>query len=49
MGALSALGLRLSKNDGRVKGKFELNADKLSVCELLKTGFIDEVVDENFK
>ena len=40
VGALAAVGLRLSGNDGRVRGKAEVNAERLTVAELIDaTGF----------
>ncbi|MDO5045563.1 hypothetical protein [Campylobacter sp.] len=49
IGALAGIALRLSGNDGRIKGKIKLQKDEMSVEELLNLGFIDEVLDENFK
>ena len=40
VGALAAVGLRISGNDGRVKGKKQIHKDRLTVGELLEiTGF----------
>lgn len=49
MGALAGIALRLSGNDGRIKGKIRLQKDEMSAQELLNLGFIDEILDENFK
>jgi thiazole biosynthesis protein thiG len=49
IGALAGIGLRLSGNDGKIMGKFELKESNLSVAELLGLNFIEAVVDENFK
>uniref|UniRef100_UPI001B8A925F hypothetical protein n=1 Tax=Campylobacter sp. RM15925 TaxID=1705724 RepID=UPI001B8A925F len=49
IGALAGIALRLSGNDGRIKGKIRLQKDEMSVQELLNLGFIDEILDENFK
>lgn len=40
VGALAAVGLRLSGNDGRVRGKVIVDAERMTVAELLaRTGF----------
>ena len=49
IGALAGIGLRLSGNDGKIRGKFELKESNLSVAELLGLNFIEAVADENFK
>ena len=49
IGALAGIGLRLSGNDGKIRGKFELKESNLSVAELLDLNFIEAVADENFK
>nr|WP_314381518.1 hypothetical protein [uncultured Campylobacter sp.] len=49
IGALAGIGLRLSGNDGKIRGKFELKERSLSVRELLGLNFIEAVTDENFK
>jgi len=49
IGALAGIGLRLSGNDGKIRGKFELEKSNLSVRELLDLNFIEAVADENFK
>lgn len=49
IGALAGIALRLSGNDGRIKGKIRLQKDEMSAQELLNLGFIDEILDENFK
>ena len=49
IGALAGIGLRLSGNDGKIRGKFELKKSNLSVAELLGLNFIEAVADENFK
>ena len=49
IGALAGIGLRLSGNDGKIMGKFELKESNLSVAELLGLNFIEAVADENFK
>ena len=49
IGALAGIGLRLSGNDGKVRGKFKPNAQKLSVNELLSLPYIKAVMDESFK
>ena len=48
IGALAGIGLRLSGNDGKIRGKFELKESNLSVAELLGLNFIEAVADENF-
>ena len=47
--ALAGIGLRLSGNDGKIRGKFELKESNLSVAELLRLNFIEAVADKNFK
>ena len=49
IGALAGIGLRLSGNDSKIRGKFELKESNLSVAELLGLNFIEAVADENFK
>ena len=49
IGALAGIGLRLSGNDGKIRGKFELKESNLSVRELLDLNFIEAVANENFK
>ena len=49
IGALAGIGLRLSGNDGKIRGKFELKESNLSVAELLRLNFIEAVADENLK
>ncbi|QKF93029.1 hypothetical protein [Campylobacter sp. CCUG 57310] len=49
IGALAGIALRLSGNDGRIKGKIRLQKDEMSAQEILNLGFIDEILDENFK
>ncbi|WP_297917028.1 hypothetical protein [uncultured Campylobacter sp.] len=49
IGALAGIGLRLSGNDGKIRGKFELKESNLSVAELLGLNFIEAVADKNFK
>lgn len=49
IGALAGIGLRLSGNDGKIRGKFELKESNLSVAELLGLNFIEAVADENLK
>ena len=49
IGALAGIGLRLSGNDGKIRGKFELKESNLSVAELLGLNFIEAVADEIFK
>ncbi|MBC2882238.1 hypothetical protein H7R39_02940 [Campylobacter sp. Marseille-Q3452] len=49
IGALAGIGLRLSGNYGKIRGKFELEKSNLSVRELLDLNFIEAVADENFK
>ena len=47
--ALAGIGLRLSGDDGKIRGKFNLNEPKLSVAKLTDLPFIEAVLDENFK
>ena len=47
--ALAGIGLRLSGDDGKIRGKFNLNEPKLSVAKLTELPFIEAVLDENFK
>ena len=49
IGVLAGIGLRLSGNDGKIRGKFELKESNLSVAEFLGLNFIEAVADENFK
>ena len=49
IGALAGIGLRLSGNDGKIRGKFELKESNLSVAELLRLNFIEAVADKNLK
>ena len=49
IGALAGIGLRLSGDDGKIRGKFKQNAKCLSVGELLKLPYIEAVLDESFK
>lgn len=49
IGALADIRLKLSGNDGKIRGKFELKESNLSVAELLGLNFIEAVADENFK
>ena len=49
IGALAGIGLRLSGNDGKIRGKFELKKSNLNVAELLGLNFIEAVADENLK
>lgn len=49
IGALAGIGLRLSGNDGKIRGKFELKESNLSVAELLGLNFIEAVADENLR
>ena len=49
IGALAGIGLRLSGNDGKIRGKFELKESNLSVAELLGLNFIEAIADENLK
>ncbi|MFC2746907.1 MAG: hypothetical protein ACFN4I_01480 [Campylobacter concisus] len=49
IGALAGIGLRLSGDDGKIRGKFKLNEPKLSVAKLTELPFIEAVLDENFK
>lgn len=49
IGALAGIGLRLSGDDGKIRGKFNLNEPKLSVAKLTELPFIEAVLDENFK
>ena len=49
IGALAGIGLRLSGNDGKIRGKFELKESNLSAAELLGLNFIEAVADENLK
>ncbi len=49
IGAPAGIGLRLSGNDGKIRGKFELEKSNLSVRELLGLNFIEALADENFK
>lgn len=49
IGALAGIGLRLSGNDGKIRGKFELKKSNLNVAELLGLNFIEAVADEKFK
>ena len=49
IGALAGIGLRLSGNDGKIRGKFELKESNLSVAELLRLNFIEAITDENLK
>lgn len=44
VGALAAVGLRLSGNDGRVRGRVEVAAGSMTVAELLEATGIDRVV-----
>lgn len=44
VGALAAVGLRLSGNDGRVRGKADVNAERLTVAELIDATGFDRVV-----
>lgn len=48
IGALAGIGLRLSGDDGKIRGKFKQNAKCLSVGELLKLPYIEAVLDEDF-
>ena len=50
IGALAGAGLRLTGNDGRFKGKFDLNAPDgyLTVREIEGSVHIDEVRDAKF-
>ncbi|DAB30358.1 MAG TPA: thiamine biosynthesis protein ThiG [Sulfurimonas sp. UBA12504] len=43
IGALAGVALRLSGNDGRIKGKITLDKKSVSVKEILDLGFFDEV------
>ncbi|MDD2357834.1 MAG: hypothetical protein PHX13_07975 [Thiovulaceae bacterium] len=43
IGALAGVALRLSGNDGRVKGKITLEKELVSVSELLSLGLFDEI------
>jgi hypothetical protein len=43
IGALAGVALRLSGNDGRIKGKITLNKEIVSIKELLSLGIFDEV------
>ena len=47
--ALAGIGLRLSGDDGKIRGKFKLNEPKLNVTKLTELPFIEAVLDENFK
>ncbi|RXJ90792.1 hypothetical protein CRV01_06490 [Arcobacter sp. CECT 8983] len=47
VGALAGVALRLYGFDGRVKGKFDVKKESMSVEELLKFDFIDEVRFKN--
>ena len=47
--ALAGIGLRLSGDDGKIRGKFNLNEPKLNVTKLTELPFIEAVLDENFK
>lgn len=49
IGALAGIGLRLSGNDGKIRGKFKLKESNLSVAEFLGLNFIEAVADDNFK
>lgn len=49
IGALAGIGLKLSGDDGKIRGKFKLNEPKLSVAKLIELPFIEAVLDENFK
>lgn len=49
IGALAGIGLRLSGDDGKIRGKFKLNEPKLNVTKLTELPFIEAVLDENFK
>ena len=50
IGALAGAGLRLTGNDGRFKGKFDLKTDNgyLSVKKIVESRLIDKVTDEKF-
>ena len=47
--ALAGIGLRLSGDDGKIRGKFKLNEPKLNVTKLTELPFIEAVLDESFK
>ncbi|WP_107785813.1 hypothetical protein [Campylobacter concisus] len=47
--ALTGIGLRLSGDDGKIRGKFKLNEPKLNVTKLTELPFIEAVLDKNFK
>lgn len=51
IGAMAGIGLRLSGNDGRFKGKFDLNVvnGHLTVKEICCSDCIDIVLNENFE
>ena len=47
IGALAGVALRLSGNDGRIKGKVILNKKSITIKELLAFGLFDEVREKN--